>query len=133
MRTVPTEKFQKIITDAIKTLPKSRQCSTNLYLNTSVYEEGALVGPLVQDIRTRRPSIVVFVDPEPLGNFSHKCRYRFYDPESQRFLYDTAAEFPPYVDRVPETYVAIHEPVRPLVRKPGHGVHKPEPPVRRPE
>lgn len=118
MGTVATEKFQKIITNAIEALSKSQRCSTNLYLNMSVYKEGVLVGPSVQDIRTERPSIIVFVDQEPLGLFSHKCRYRFYDPRSQKFMYDAAAQFPPYVDRVPKTYVAIHQPVGRLVRKP---------------
>jgi hypothetical protein len=116
MVTVRTDRFRKIIANAIEALPKSRRCSINLYLDTRAHEEGALIGPSVQNIRAKSSSIVVFVDQEPLANFSHKCRYRFYDPRSQRFLYDTAAQFPPYVDRVPDTYVAVHEPIRPLVR-----------------
>jgi len=116
MSTVRTERFEKIIANAIHALTPSERSSVNVYLDIRPYRAGALVGPSLQSIRTRRPSIVVFVDQEPLANFSHKCRYRFYDPWSQRFLYETPAQFPPYVDRVPATYAAIHEPVPGRIR-----------------
>ena len=121
------EAFQRVIADAVGALRRSRRRSTNLYLDTRVYKEGVLIGPSIQNIRTERSCVVVFVDDNPRANFAHDCRYRFYDAESQRFLSETPAQFPPYVDWIPKTYVAIHEPIQPLIRKRGsrHGQRKP--------
>jgi hypothetical protein len=110
------QKFRKIIANAIGSLSQRRRRSTNLYLDTRAYRGAMLVGPPVQKITTRGPCLIVFVDDEPRANFAHRCRYRFYDVRSQRFLYETHAEFPPYVDWIPRTYVAIYEPIRPVTR-----------------
>jgi hypothetical protein len=117
VREARPEGFEKIIADAIDSVPPARRRSTNLYLNTQVYEAGVLIGPAIQKIRTSRPSILVFVDEHPRANFGHDCRYRFYDAETQRFFEEKAARFPPYVDRIASTYVAIHEPVGPKDRE----------------
>lgn len=114
-RTDDGEPFRAIIADAIGALSQSRLSTANIYLDTRVRKEGELIGPGFQSIRTRRPCFVVFVDEHPRANFGHCCRYRFYDAKSQRFLLETPAAFPPYVDDVPETFVAIHEPVRPMI------------------
>ena len=105
-REVHTEAFKKVIADAIGALPRACRRSTNLYLDTRAYKEGVLIGPAIQNIRTKRPCFIVLVDMNPLANFGHDCRYRFYDARSQRFLYETPAQFPPYVDWIPKTYVA---------------------------
>jgi hypothetical protein len=106
--------FRAIIADAIGALSRSRRSTTNIYLDTRVRERGELIGPEFQNIKTRQPCIVVFVDDHPRANFGHCCRYRLYDAKSQRFLLETPAAFPPYVDDVPETFIAIHKPVQPV-------------------
>lgn len=112
MADVRLERYEKIIRNAIGSLPKQLRGSTNLYLDTRAYRSGAMVGPPVQNIRTKGHYLVVFVDDDPRANFSHPCRYRFYDARSHRFIYETPAQFPPYVNFVPRTYLAVHEPVR---------------------
>lgn len=106
------ERFRKIIRDAVGSLSQRRRRSTNLYLDTRAYGGTRAVGPPVQKIETRGRCFVVFVDDEPRANFAHSCRYRFYEAGSQRFMYETRAQFPPYVNYVPRTYLAIYKPVR---------------------
>lgn len=110
------EKYRKIIRDAIAALPRSQRHSANLYLDTRAHKEGAPVGPVPQRIKAKQAALVVFVDENPRANFAHECRYRFYDPRSHRFLYQTRAQFPPWVNYVPKTYWAIYEPVKPETR-----------------
>jgi hypothetical protein len=106
------EPFEKIIRNALGSLSQRRRRSTNLYLDTRAYRSSLAVGPPMQRIRTRKPCFVVFVDDEPRANFAHPCRYRFYDVRTHRFMYEERAQFPPYVNFVPRTYLPIHEPVR---------------------
>jgi hypothetical protein len=112
-------KYRRIIDDAVRTLPPSRLKLTNLYLDTQEYKEGAPIGPAPQGIKAKHSCLVVFVDENPRANFSHECRYRFYDPGSQEFLYQTRAQFPPWVNYVPETFGPIYEPVQPAKRDGG--------------
>jgi hypothetical protein len=109
MPDVRLERFSKIVKNAIGSLSKRRRSSTKLYLDTHAYRGGAAVGPPVQKIKieTKADCLVVFVDDEPRANFSHACRYRFYDARSQRFIYETRAKFPPYVNYVPRTYLEV--------------------------
>ena len=106
--------FRAIIADAIGALSRSRRNTTNIYLDTRVRDAGEPIGPEFQNIKARQPCIVVFVDEHPRANFGHCCRYRFYDARNQRFLHETPAAFPPYVDDAPNTLIAIHEPVQPV-------------------
>jgi hypothetical protein len=107
--------FRAIIADAIGALSKSRRNTTNIYLDTRVRKAGEAIGPEFQNIKTRQPCFVVFVDEHPRANFGHCCRYRFYGAKNQRFLLETPAAFPPYVDFAPETLIAIHQPVQPVI------------------
>jgi hypothetical protein len=109
------EAFRSVIADAIGSLSESRSRTTNLYLDTRAFERDELVGPTFQDIRTRQRCLVVFVDEHPRANFGHSCRYRFYDAKNHRFLYETPAAFPPYVDFIPKTFFAIHKAVEPVL------------------
>jgi hypothetical protein len=102
-----------IINDALKALSRERRRTTNLYLETVPWMKNSLIGPDFQNIRARQPSILVFADDDPMANFGHRCRYRFYDAKTHAFLYEVAAQFPPYLDFVPATYKVFHEPVRP--------------------
>lgn len=107
--------FRAIIADAIGALSKSRRNTTNIYLDTKVRKAGEPIGPEFQNIKARQPCLVVFVDDHPRANFGHCCSYRLYEEKSQRFLLETPAAFPPYVDDVPKTFIAIHEPVQPVI------------------
>lgn len=109
-----TEKFQKIIDDALGALSPARRATTNLYLDTAPYVKGSDIGPTFQKIRARQRSLLVFADEDPMANFSHPCRYRFYDEKTHRFLYEVTAQFPPHLDFVPDTFRVFHEPVRPI-------------------
>src|SRR5262245_35660788 len=80
--------FRSIIDNAKSSLSRPGNLTTNLYLDTRVFERGELVGPTFQDIRARQRSLVVFVDEHPKANFGHWCRYRFYDAKSHRFRYE---------------------------------------------
>jgi hypothetical protein len=110
MADVRLTRFTKIIRDAKGSLSKRRSRSTKLYLDVQGYRPGITVGPPVQRIKTKEACFVVFVDDEPRANFSHPCRYRFYDARSQKFIRETRAQFPPYVNFVPRTYLVIHDP-----------------------
>jgi hypothetical protein len=106
--------FRDIINDARNALAHARRRTTNLYLETVPYMKGSVIGPEFQKIRARQRSILVFADDDPMANFGHPCRYRFYDERTHAFLYEVAAEFPPYLQSLPQTYKVFHEPVRPL-------------------
>lgn len=103
--------FRSVIADAVSSLRGRRRQATNLYLNRAPYEPSSWVGPAFQRIAARQRCYVVFADDRPLANFGHECRYRFYDADTHAFLYEQSAHFPPYVDWVPSTYEAIHEPI----------------------
>ena len=115
MRTKDARAFRSVIEHAIGSLSESRSRTANVYLDTRARERDEWVGPTFQDIRTRQRCLVVFVDEYPTANFGHDCRYRFYDAKTQRFLYETPAAFPPYVDFIPQTFIAIHKAVEPVL------------------
>jgi len=102
------DEFRAIIADATDALPGAQRDSTNMYLDTNEHAQGELVGPAPQNIRAKHTALVVFVDENPLANFAHECRYRFYDRATQRFLYEIPAQFPPWVNYVPKSYFAIY-------------------------
>ena len=105
-------KYRDIISDALKALSRERRRTTNLYLETVPYMRGSVIGPKFQRIRARQRSFLVFMDDDPMANFGHRCRYRFYDEETHTFLYEIAAQFPPHLQSVPTTFKVFHEPVR---------------------
>jgi Peptidase C13 family len=107
-----TKAYRNIVTDAIGALSRERLRTTNLYLNIKPYEKGSVLGPEFQGIRARQRCLLVFADDDPMANFGHGCRYRFYAEESQSFLYEVPARFPPYLYDQPETVRVFHEPVR---------------------
>lgn len=105
--------YRDVIADALKGLSRELRRTTNLYLETVPYQKGSVIGPEFQKIRARQRSILVFADDDPMANFGHRCRYRFYDDETHAFLYEVAAQFPPHLRFVPSTFKVFHEPVRP--------------------
>jgi hypothetical protein len=104
--------YRRIINDALHAPPSQRQRTTNLYLDTVPHEKGSFIGPAFQEIRARQRCLLVFADDDPLANFGHPCRYRFYDEKTHAFLYEVSARFPPYLRFVPSTFRVFHESVR---------------------
>jgi hypothetical protein len=110
-------KYRRIVADA----SRARLESTRMFLDTTPHPQGALVGPAPQNIRAKHTALVVFIDENPRANFAHECRYRYYDPETQRFLYEERAQFPPWVNYVPKNYVPIDDPATPGRGENHHG------------
>jgi len=64
-----------------------------------------------QVIPIKKPTAVVFVDDEPLANWSHDCRYLLHDSDSGKMYQEVKAGFPPYLVDPPATFKAFHTPV----------------------
>ena len=112
---MPDQKFESILqtvrTHAFNRLAFDKRSTTNLHLDERIIPAGETIGPRRQQIATRRPSILVFADDQPDKDFSHSCRYLFYDSQTGNFNEEVKAQFPPYVTGKPETLKAFHEPV----------------------
>lgn len=105
--------FERARTHAFANLSYEKRGKTNLYLDEHVYEEGEKIGPEIQKIVARRPSILVFADDEPRANFGHDCRYILYDAKTGAFDREVPARLPPVADvRKLRTLRAFHEPVQ---------------------
>lgn len=109
--------FDRIRASAFRQLSWAKQKTTNLYLDERIYSSGEVIGPERQGIVAERPSILVFVDDNPLANFSHECRYFLYDAQSGEPSKEVEAQFPPFVKERPETLKPFHEPVQ-FIRNP---------------
>jgi hypothetical protein len=64
-----------------------------------------------QVIPIKRPTAVVFVDDEPMANWSHDCRYLLHDADSGKLYQEVRAGFPPFLVNPPPTFKAFHMPV----------------------
>jgi hypothetical protein len=97
---------------AVRQLPYAKQQTTNLHLDSRIYNQGETIGPAFQKIVADRPSILVFADDEPRANFTHACRYILYDAKTGLFNKEVNAQLPPFDATKPSTLTAFHEPVR---------------------
>jgi hypothetical protein len=105
-----TKEFRDIIDDAVGALTPAQRTTTDLYLDRVPYAKGAVIGPRVQGLRAKKRCLVVFVDEDPRANFGHACRYRLYDANSHKWLYEECARFPPYRrGRQAGTFVRIYD------------------------
>jgi Peptidase C13 family len=104
--------LDRIRSHAFTSIPPSRRETTNLYLDRRPKEKGEVLGPSFQNITAEETAILVFADDEPLANFGHRCRYLLYHPTTARLVKEIPARFPPYLNKVPETFEAFHEPIR---------------------
>ena len=113
---MPDAKFESILQNvrahAFNQLPFDKRTTTNLHVDERIIPAGETIGPGRQQIATRRPSILVFADDQPDRDFSHSCRYLFYDPQTANFNEEVKAQFPPYVAGKPATLKVFHEPVQ---------------------
>jgi Peptidase C13 family len=112
------EPFDRVREHAFSALSLRQRTGTNLYLDERIYQSGETIGPRRQQITTRRPSILVFADDDPMANFAHPCRYLLYDAQSGDLDRIVPAVFPPFVKAPPRSLKAFHEPVQ-FVRDPG--------------
>jgi len=92
------EIFERVRESAFRTLTAEQRLTTNLHLDTRIYEEGQQLGPEFQNIKADRASILVFADDAPLANFGHDCRYLLHDPADGATLAQIPARFPPFLN-----------------------------------
>jgi hypothetical protein len=96
---------------AFAQLSWSQRKSTNLSIAHRVIEKGETVGPEHQKIQAERASLLVFADDDPHANFTHPCRYLFYDAETAAFDREVPATFPPTTAKDPIELLPFHQPV----------------------
>jgi hypothetical protein len=105
--------MQRIQSHAFEQLSFAQRETTNLHIDTRVYEKGETIGPKMQKITAPQSSILVFADDEPQANFGHACRYMLYDNKTGKFLKEMPARLPPVRDmKQATTLKPFHEPVR---------------------
>jgi hypothetical protein len=105
--------LQRVQTHAFESLSFAQRTTTNLHIDTHIYERGETIGPKFQKIAAPQLSILVFADHEPLYNFGHTCRYLLYEERTGKFLNELPARFPPLTDAKQRTTLkAFHEPVQ---------------------
>jgi hypothetical protein len=104
--------FSRVQEHAVQQLSWAKSRKTNLHVLQDVLREGARVRAYRQTIPIRRNTVMVFADDAPQFNWGHPCRYLLYDARTAEPYEEVPAQFPPYLTKVPENYVAFHEPVR---------------------
>src|SRR2546427_312624 len=110
--------FERIRVDAFEELFSSQRIGTNLSLAQRVIERGETVGPPHYKVKADRPSILVFADDDPHANFSHPCRYLFYDAKTAKSPREVGASSPPIASaKKPLELIPFHEPV-PFLKDP---------------
>jgi hypothetical protein len=104
--------FRRIQDQAVRFLSPTRTGSTSLYVQLAVLKRGANVYSHRRKIAVRRESVMVFIDDHPTANWSHPCRFQFYDPKTSELHTEVLTEFPPFLETSPpKTYQAFHEPI----------------------
>jgi hypothetical protein len=103
--------LRSIQNSALQRLPARRRATTNLYLLEEVKPARSEVMARHQRIPIEQATIVVFVDDEPIANWSHDCRYLLHNAENGKLYREVKAEFPPYLVNPPKTFRAFHTPV----------------------
>jgi hypothetical protein len=96
---------------AFRRLPAKRRESTNLYLMEEIQLTKSVIKAGHQTIKIARPTAVVFVDDEPMANWSHNCRYLLHDAETGELYQEVNASFPPSIVNLESTLKAFHTPV----------------------
>ena len=103
--------YDRVKAQAFDELSLSQRLGTNLSIGHRLIEKGETVGPQQQKIKADAQSILVFADDEPRANYSHACRYQFYDAESGEFHREVPAQFPPVTAKDPLQLMPFHEPI----------------------
>ena len=118
--------LDRIRLDVFEELSWSQRNSTNLYLADRVIKPGEVVGPEHLKIAPEVASHLVFADDDPHANFTHACRYLFYDAEHGRLHREVQAGVPPTSATNPVQLHPFHEP-RGFVDRPV--IFRPWPPI----
>lgn len=112
METLVNSKILRAIQDgAFRRLSAKRRITTNLYVLEDVQPAKSVIKARHQAIPIKEPTAVVFVDDEPMANWSHDCRYLLYNADSGKLYQEVEAGFPPYLVNPPDTFKAFHTPV----------------------
>lgn len=112
MTTPINAKILRAIQDgAFRGLSAKRRLTTNLYVLEDIQPAGSEINARHQKIPIKQPTAVVFVDDEPIANWSHDCRYLLHDAASGKLYREVKAGFPPYLVNPPKTFRAFHTPL----------------------
>lgn len=112
MRTPIDAKLLRAIQDsAFRRLSEKRRTTTNLYTLEEILSAESEVKAGHQKILIKKPTVVVFIDEEPMANWSHDCSYLLHDAATGELYREIKAGFPPYLVSPPETFRAFHAPV----------------------
>jgi hypothetical protein len=104
--------FEQVQEHAVRRQAWANARTTNLYIQREVLKAGSVVMAHRQEIPLKQDIVLVFADDAPQFNWSHPCRYLLYDARSGEPYQEVGAEFPPYLTKVPDSFVVFHEPVR---------------------
>ena len=110
-RFIDEKRLRNVKDNTFRNLSAKRRETTNLYVHEEVQEANSIINAGHQSIRVERPSIMVFMDENPLANWAHECRYLLHDAESGELYQEVKANFPPYLVNPPESFKPFHRPV----------------------
>ena len=111
MTTVNAKTLRAIQDGAFRRLSTKRRATTNLFVLEDVQPAKSVIQAGHQAIPMKQDTAVVFVDDEPLANWSHDCRYLLHDADSGKLYQEVKAGFPPFLVNEPPTFKAFHTPV----------------------
>lgn len=111
MTTINAKTLRGIKDSAFRRLSSKRRATTNLYIMEDIQPAKSVIKAGHQQIPIKQSTAVVFVDDEPMANWSHDCRYLLHDADSGKLYQEVKAGFPPYIVDPPETFKAFHTPV----------------------
>lgn len=106
-----TELYSRIQDHAVRRVSWVDSGRSNLHILRDVLRRGSEIRAYQQRLPIRRNTVMVFSDDAPLLNWAHPCRYVLYDAATAEPSDEVAAQFPPYLTQVPETFQLFHEPV----------------------
>jgi len=112
MKTPIDPKILRSIQDAtFRRLSAKRRATTNLYVLEEIQPAHSEIMARHQRIPIKKPSVVVFVDDNPLANWAHDCRYLLHEADSGKLYQEVQAGFPPFLVNPPDTFKAFHTPL----------------------
>lgn len=112
MQKIVDEKILRTIQNtAFRQLSAKRRTSTNLYVLEEILPAKSEIKARHQIIPIKKPTVAVFVDDEPMANWSHACRYLLHEADSGKLYKEVKAGFPPYLVDPPDSFKAFHTPV----------------------
>lgn len=109
--TIDPKTLRSIKDSVFRQLSAKRRATTNLYVLEDIQPAQSEIKAGHQKIPIKQPTVVVFVDDEPMANWSHDCRYLLHDGDSGKLYQEYKAGFPPYLVNLPDTFTAFHTPV----------------------